>query len=217
MSDLLRDYFKRDLSEAEEERLSEELRSSESNSSVFLEQAQTYYEHTLSKAPQTPFWKRPLFAFLGGVLTTTFCFLIFLFLAGRGDHGSTPASTDETRATVPSAIQPRPVAKTPDRPKVELTLSSSKPQAWQQGRTYNGWNVVVHQTAECLTTIRVLDAAGHEVKALYAGFLKPGAWVFEWDGRDKSGQRVAEGSYTIEAQSGKQTAQKAVHVGNTAP
>ena len=218
MSDLLHDYFKRDLSEAEEDRLAEELSSSESSSSAFLKQAQAYYEKTLVNAPQTPFWKKPLFAFWGGVSATTLCFLLFLFVMGRGGNGSKPVPSLETKAAVISAPKTQSVAKTHLRQKVELTLpASSKPQAWQQGHTYSVWNVVIHQTANCLITIRVLDASGREVKALYAGFLKPGAWVFEWNGRDKAGRRVADGPYTIEAQSGKQTARKAINVGNTAP
>jgi Zn-dependent peptidase ImmA (M78 family) len=49
MSDLLKDYFKRDLSEAEEDRLSEELLASEENTDVFLKEARAFTERSLRR------------------------------------------------------------------------------------------------------------------------------------------------------------------------
>jgi flagellar hook assembly protein FlgD len=97
--------------------------------------------------------------------------------------------------------------------RVELTMpatEASSSLAWKEGAQYSKWSINVHQVSTRLVTIRIMDQNGTEVRALFAGVLGPGSWVFEWDGLGKDGQRMPEGPYTIEAQSGKDNARKII-------
>src|SRR5262245_49552793 len=55
-------------------------------------------------------------------------------------------------------------------------------------------------------TVTIADAAGNAVRTLDLGAQKPGPAQFQWDGKNDSGARVADGAYTfkIAAQRGGQ-------------
>jgi len=216
MSDLLKDYFKRDLSEAEEDRLSEELLASEENTDVFLKEARAYYEKAVPSAARPPFWRPALLGFLSGAALTA---ALFVWFTPRSEapRMDTPTVVAQTKVEPPPRPESRRKTTAEDR-KVELTLpapTASGPQTWDAGQRYSRWNGVVHQKVGRLVTIRILGAQDQEVRLLFAGFLQPGSWVFEWDGRNKDNVPTPAGSYFIEAQSGKDRVRKAVQIEST--
>ncbi len=52
--------------------------------------------------------------------------------------------------------------------------------------------------------VEVFDAAGRHVETLVDGTRKAGAHVVEWDGRDRTGDRIASGVYFIRMKSGRE-------------
>jgi flagellar hook assembly protein FlgD len=60
--------------------------------------------------------------------------------------------------------------------------------------------------------VRILDSTGHEVRALFAGPVQPGEWIFQWDGLLPDGKPAPPGDYQIDVQSGSRHAAKKVQV-----
>ena len=61
-------------------------------------------------------------------------------------------------------------------------------------------------------TVRILDPAGKEVRALYTGFVGAGRWNFQWDGLLQDGQAAGAGDYRIDVQAGEAHLSKDIRV-----
>lgn len=57
-------------------------------------------------------------------------------------------------------------------------------------------------SASSPVTLRVLDAAGRQVREIRPGVLEPGDHSLAWDARDDSGRRLAPGVYWLEVAAG---------------
>ncbi|HET6555534.1 MAG TPA: FlgD immunoglobulin-like domain containing protein [Dyella sp.] len=60
----------------------------------------------------------------------------------------------------------------------------------------------VNVTAASNVTVQVLDGSGNVVRTLPLGAQNAGLSQFTWDGKDDSGNTVADGSYTLKATAG---------------
>jgi flagellar hook assembly protein FlgD len=63
-------------------------------------------------------------------------------------------------------------------------------------------SVLVDAPQKTLVTVRILDAGGKELRALYTGFVEAGHWNFKWDGLLENGQPAGAGEYRIDVQTG---------------
>jgi flagellar basal-body rod modification protein FlgD len=71
--------------------------------------------------------------------------------------------------------------------------------------TFDGTDSVsgaVNVPASGSVTVQVLDGSGNVVRTLPLGSQSAGLSQFTWDGKDDSGNTVADGSYTLAATSG---------------
>ncbi|WP_430391062.1 flagellar hook assembly protein FlgD [Dyella sp. 20L07] len=71
--------------------------------------------------------------------------------------------------------------------------------------SFDGSNAVggaVNVTSAGSVTVQVVDGNGNTVRTMSLGSKNPGLAQFSWDGKDDSGNTVADGSYTLKAISG---------------
>ena len=139
--------------------------------------------------------------------------LVFVAAAGLLVWKLWPPPEIAAPAQVPTAMPAAGTAQT------LAHWAAAKPRPAQTQTEGDELSVVVATAERSLVTVRVLDAAGHEVRALYTGFVDPGHWAFQWDGRLGDGQPAAPGDYLIDVQSGSshQTKNLHVHVRPAAP
>ncbi len=72
--------------------------------------------------------------------------------------------------------------------------------------------MVLNAPQKSLVTVRILDAEGKEVRALYTGFVESGRWSFQWDGLLENGEPANAGSYRIDVQSGESHLSKDIQI-----
>jgi hypothetical protein len=93
----------------------------------------------------------------------------------------TASNIIKTKSVIPSSIQPVPALQ--DQEGVALS-------------------VTVETQTKVLLTVRVINGSGNEVRNLFAGFVQPGQWAFKWDGILSDGQKAPAGEYKIDVQTG---------------
>ena len=209
MSDLIRDYFERDLTEAEKDELGRLLQSSPEASREFAAFAERRYAETGLPEPRWPgSWGTALPASLkvagAALILASLALLVCKGPEWIGGHdtaapvvdlSSLPENREEIRATRPAEPQvPKAVA----------------PESFVEGRRYTGLLAVVDKQVPAPARVRVVDAAGREVRVLYDGTLPKGTWVFRWDGRIDSGAFPQSGAYVIEVLSSGKTLRQPV-------
>jgi hypothetical protein len=89
-----------------------------------------------------------------------------------------------------------PVDVLPPTPRADVALEAPWPNP-ARGAVHVRWSVASARRVR----IAVLDLAGREVRVLVDGFAAAGAHEAVWDGRDRSGERVAPGMYAVRASS----------------
>jgi hypothetical protein len=208
MSQLIEQYFQRDLTEAEAEALERELLSSPESAALFNERAEAAYLATGLPAHQWP--GKPISipkAASGGLK------LILAALAlGAGVLAWVWYSNQPSEVPVPKALplpqtQPAPVTKPAPKP-FAPKAKAPRPQDLEADQL----NVLVETPQSSLVTIRVLDAQGREVRALFAGVLEAGQKTFRWDGLLADGRAAPAGEYNIQVQNGSRTLLKKVRI-----
>ena len=225
MEDLLKAFFERDLSEAEERQLDSLLESSSQDAFQFLEIAKALYLQTGLPNPEnpptggggSPPWSagpKILWSLFTGALITG-----SVWWASER-YGLSP----EHSLPVPNVTVIAPVLKTDPFPPPQKVHSAVRkdvplmppatvqPQPYVAGKKYEGLSVIIKQAATGLMTVRILDAQGREVRLLYANILDPGEWNFSWDGRQQDGRWAEAGDYQVETQSGKTVLRKEIKI-----
>jgi FlgD Ig-like domain len=202
MTNLVDEFFKRNLSESEAQDLEQLLGHSPDEASRFAERMKQEYLSLGLPAPQLPRhlahtasaglspWVSTLVA--GGFLSAAA--LTWWFW---------PAPKAALLAPVPPAPLTATVAITPHA----KALLSPPPPAIPEpvtGSTEAGnrLNVVVDLDAAAPVKVSVLDPKDQAVRVLYEGTLQAGKWSLRWDGKCADGSRAPAGDYRIEVESG---------------
>lgn len=229
MADLAREFFERDLSDAEWKELGRQLAREDAVADRFLGSAQAYHAGLGIPEPGSGpkggtggLGLGPLGTWMGALVIGTAlggAVVHFWFPAEpglRGPAASAPAIRPGTsgQALVATPGGGIPATPRPSLPQPTLApppLNSAAPRVASAG--YPGLAAVVHLASQGLVTARVLDAQGQEQRVLYAGVLEAGSWSFAWDGRDEAGSSLPPGRYSIEVQEGSHILKKDVVVG----
>lgn len=202
MLDLIEQFFLRDLSEAEHEALSKLLQESPDAALKYERLLEQNYLATGLPQPTLPKGLASLPKPDGGLLGKTV--LLKLLVVGLVAAGLAwkfwPKPQAEISPTLQHPVQPVapqvPPAATHQKP------VPVKPQAAGPDQEGQELSVVVNAPQKSLVTVRILNAEGREVRALYTGFVEPGRWAFQWDGLLENGEAANAGDYRIDVQSG---------------
>ncbi len=219
MADLLREFFRRDLSLEEFDALVAELDSSEWRSWQMARAAARAYARTgLPRVEPSPG-----FNWLGlglGLLALAGAAAAWVVFMGTGTDGglkpSAPSQVLEPRSPAPAPkAQARPRAGGPKEKPREAPVSQA-PQL--EMRLLRGAdrrlslevNLSTHSPLP--STLEIRDAQGGLARTLHQGRLAPGRWRFEWDLRRGDGKTVAPDIYYIRFLQGSQQLSRAVEV-----
>jgi hypothetical protein len=234
-NDLIKKFFQEDLSEAEEKALGEQLLSSTEDALRFGEEAHTRYA---SYGLPEPEWSKPLVPALGQAAaspaTLHFAYIGLKVLAGLlalavagvvafglwrafapvpMDSGSPAPALQDSQAPLlaPSQIHkvhfPSPVKAplvVPVLTPIDMDHPSDKP--------FSNLSITVHKVSAGAVTVEVTDLEGQGLLPLYRGFLQPGNWGFEWNGKLGNGQAASPGYYQIQMDSGSVSQKKVIQI-----
>jgi hypothetical protein len=215
MADLIQEFFKRDLRESELDALEELLGKKPEEALRFEGLLENYYlvrvglpkpqfPRSLQRVPGIKGLSKAWWTGLGG----------WLGFGALAFAGTLAATVYHHYASAPSlALSPSPTAtpmaslmptSTPitHRSLALPVLGSVQPNRVQPGAKGDDLSVVVTAPKESLVTVRMLDAAGQELRVLFSGFVQPGNWAFKWDGMLLDGKMAPPGDYEIHVQSG---------------
>jgi hypothetical protein len=201
MTNLVDEFFKRNLTESESQDLDQLLEHSPQEAGRFAERMKQEYFSLGLPAPQLP--KR--LAHSGS--TAGLSPLVSTLVAGG--FLSAAALTwwfwPESKASILAPSAPAPVAATVAPP--TRTLPILPPPAIPQAVTSsteagNRLNVVVDLDTQAPVKVCVLDPKDQSVRTLYEGTLPAGKWSLRWDGKLSDGSRAPAGDYRIEVESG---------------
>jgi FlgD Ig-like domain len=203
MADLIQEFFQRDLSEAEQESLNGLLAESPDAASRYENLLEQNYRATGLPRPRLPRSLRTLrFPGSGGLAgASPWVKILVLSLAAAGAALWKFWPRPQAEVRVPSA-QTAPAAVAAQDASRRASLPWVRPQPVKPSEEGQELSVVVESPQTALVTVRILDAAGREVRALYTGFVQPGRWSFQWDGMLSNGQPAPAGNYRIDVQSG---------------
>ena len=216
MTQLLEDYFKRDLSEVEEEQLAQWLAASPEGPPRMIKLMEEHYLGlgVSSIEPEWPEGPLPNFFPKSGHRLPWYLALVFLglFLAWSGYSGwrwfsKTPVPVSQVPA-LDSGNPSKTVSATKPKEKYVEGQTTAKPM----GKSYEELSVVVANPHPGLVTVRVLDGQNREIRLLYAGILPVGQRTFTWDGKVSDGRLVSPGGYYLEVTSGVKVMRQEVHV-----
>ena len=205
MTDLIQEFFTRDLSEAENEALSKLLAESPDAVSRYEGLLEKNYlslglpQPVLPKGLQNPPYISGSAAAGGsGWMAVGLAGLALTGLAVWKFWPQAPTMTAPQASVRSEAPKPMPQnVKHAVKPPAPV-----KPVAVEPAQEGDALSVVVNTTQKSLVTVRILGPAGQEVRALYTGFVEPGKWSFQWDGRLDSGEAANPGNYRIDVRSG---------------
>jgi hypothetical protein len=203
MNDLIEKYFREDLSETEEARLSELLASSDEAANLFSRKAEEAYRRYGLPEPEPPapggggHWSAwilslAVFGFLGTAVWVVY-------------RCAQPTYCERTDMTAPAVEAPRAPVSTSaltSPASTEKTYVSQPPPALQSAghapSKGKGLQILVPMSTDGHASVRVLDSTGREVRRLFDGSLKAGKWNMNWDGLVSDGKPVAPGIYRVE-------------------
>jgi len=193
MTDLIEQFFKRDLTEAEENTLAESLRSDDGSAEKFGKSLDEAYTRTGlpdpgGSGPEGPAGNPTGVGpwILGGVgIAILAC---MGWVAFQMVH----------RCPVPVAqVEPVGAPEAVEAPKPAYHPKTAQaPEPVKQA--FKLVKVVVNQASEGPVSVIVVGPQGQLVQNLYQGDLKSGKWSFGWDGRRLDGSAVSAGTYSVE-------------------
>jgi len=204
VSDLARQYFERELTEAEEERLAGEMASSPESAQEFLDCAASSYlatglpEPVDPRIPKAPGGSGAGTWFKMGILTAVVGAGAWWWRMDRTAPTGSPAPAVPVQAIQPKIVLPAPAAAVP-------IPSPERPR-------YEGLGVVIRMPQPGLVEVRVLDDQDRAVKVIYRGEVQAGEREFTWDRTLEDGREAAPGTYRIEVQSGDKSMRKTVRL-----
>jgi hypothetical protein len=209
MVDLIKEFFERELNEAEAESLGDLIRESPEEALRFEGLLASHYLATGLPSPQLPSSLLKLPGTPGGWGSAGGLKILLLlgaaglgFLAWKLWPSSTTVPSSQTPA--PAVLSTSPVAPVGALPHPALAAKPLPVEPQEVGPTAEGeeLSVVVGAQEKTLVTVRILDQTGREVRDLYTGFVQPGHWSFQWDGELTNGVPAPAGNYQIDVQSG---------------
>ena len=236
--DLIKKYFQEDLSETEEQALSEKLLASTEDALRFGEEAHARY--TRYGLPE-PEWSKPLPGFAAAARPASVALhltymslkvlaaLLGLALTGVVAFGlwrafaPVPVDTESASPDLSSSVSPAPPVMPARIHKVHSTLPSMKTPLvvpvltpidldHPSGKPFSDLSITVHKVAAGAVTVQVTTLEGESLVPLYRGFLQPGNWGFEWNGQLSDGQAAASGYYQIQLNSGSAIQKKVIQI-----
>lgn len=196
MTDLVQEFFQRDLTEAEHEALSGLLAGSPEAAERYEGLLKENYLATGLPQPVLPKGLHHL-PHAGGGLAPLALTLAGLAVVGVLAWKFWPQPQPMPAVTKAPVEAPQPVMK-----QVLKKPAAVEPLAAGPGQEGQELSVIVNAPQRSLVTVRILDAQGKEVRALYTGFVEPGKWAFQWDGLLRDGRAADAGDYRIDVQSG---------------
>ena len=138
--------------------------------------------------------------------------------AGQSNGALPPLSTGDPDSTDAPSAPP----KVPSQAKSFPPPGSASAHGWTPQLAsslapgdYSNLGVLVQQAIEGPVSVLVLDGAGRRKMVIFQGNLKPGEWVFNWDGHYPDGRLLEEGFYEVEVASGSVTQKRRISI--TAP
>jgi hypothetical protein len=230
-TDLLKEFFERDLTDAEEEQLSKQLSESTKNSMKFAKHAKSFYLKTGLPNPAPHAGHLGHLGHLGHVVGSSMTLKVIGGLIAGGAIVATlhvvtkpvvqviptPVPTVISVPTITPVQTVTPIVHKPTPPKTQPTAFKAptapnmvKPIAYDPRIKYEGLDLIVERQTAGLVTIRVLDSAKREVRLLFAGLLNKGKWTFQWDGKLSNNDYAQPGIYQIQVQSGKEVLAKEI-------
>ena len=205
MVDLIQAFFERELSESEADLLGKLLQESPDSALRFEGLLETHYLATGLPLPQLPSSLQKLAPGAGKLGVLGWAGLAVAVSAGVGlmVWKFWPVSEIAEPVVVEPLAPMAHVSKIPE-PRIVKKLTSSSVHAEPAGPSAVGeeLSVVVDTPEKSLVTVRVLNAAGQEVRHLFTGFVDPGQRSFQWDGNLSAGEPAPAGSYKIDVQTG---------------
>jgi hypothetical protein len=221
MRDLAREFFERDLDDAEWRELGRQLEADDAVKDRFLESAAGYYQALGLPEPGLGAWQGWGGALggwsglaLGIVLGAAGGAMAVWALRPEAATAPPPAQAEAAHQATPVPAAPPP-ARTAPKPEPGPTLAPPPDKgapAREASPGFPGLAAVVELSRQGLVTARVLDAQGREQRLLFAGILDAGRWSFGWDGQDEVARPVQPGTYTIEVQEGSRILRRSVLV-----
>jgi len=199
MTNLAEEFFKRDLTEDEAQRLEELLENSPEDAQRFGQGLEQQYLSLGLAVPTIPGHFGPALPKAGWGLLKS---LVAAALTGAGlltwAYWPKPAavlSVPTPKSILPQTLS-RPKAQLPPPP---IEMPQRLTGAGQEG---NRLSVVVELDHPAPVQVRIFDPANREVRDLYQGNLQAGKWSIHWDGLLTDGSRAPAGNYRIQVQSG---------------
>jgi len=235
------EYFKRDLTEAEEGELSELLASSPEEAERFAGKMAAFHAELGQAVPEWSVGEAPsLRRSFPWVWTAMGILLLtggFLFIRAM-EHPQVQVPSAEVTSPLPALERqaPSPPRKSAQAPKAQgeaptqedallsprtaiappaprHAIEPATPLPPLPGGTTQRLSVTVHRMKEGLATVRVVDAEGNPVRSLHAGILPAGSRAFTWDGKEDSGAVAAPGLYYLEVRSGTHVQKQELRLG----
>lgn len=211
MVDLVEKFFTQDLSEAEQEALSQYLERSPEAALNYERLLEQNYLATGLPQPMLPKSLQSLPRVGGGGLAGGSSWvpmtLAGLVVAGIALWKFWPP----TKAEISTPVQ-KPMVQQAHVKKIAKKPTPIQPLAAGPAQEGQELSVVVSAPQRSLVTVRILDAQGREVRALFTGFVESGRWSFQWDGLLENGEPASAGDYLIDVQSGASRQSKNIHI-----
>lgn len=235
---LVEEYFKRDLSAAEEAQLAKLLAGSPEAALKIAEGMAGLYRQGGQAEPSWPERPLPTGRWRGAgpwiklsllVLLNLGLIALAVHLLGTLLQTRTPvpaASVTVEYALSPQAEPRRKTARVAIPPQAGPAASATLPHVLPPplpapqtapalpiiGRQFEQLSVVVDNPQEGLATVKVFDSSHNLVRRLYTGILPAGKQTLTWDGRTDQGGTAPPGTYRLEVQSGDNMIRSTVHV-----
>ena len=207
---LLEEYFKRDLTESEEEQLAQWLSSHGDDAQRFIGLMEAHYR-TLG-LPEPGWTEKPLPRFFPKPFYRRIWFkaLCVLVLASSGYLAYRWWFRAQAPALSPS---PAPALTPASSPKPFRNNNPASPVRSSRRKTRMELSISVDNPKTGLVTVKVLDGSGKEIRILFAGIMPAGQRTFQWDGKGENSLVAPAGDYRLEVTSGQTVMRKAVHLG----
>jgi hypothetical protein len=236
MADLLKEYFKRDLTDAEDQKLAKQLAASPRAALRFARLAQVAYVQTGLPKPSahgahaghaahaahtvsgtaTHFIAPVAVKIASALLVTAATTLVVLnhrAPAPQEKPAPTPIPVVQPSVTLKPSPIPTPVPFHPSpTPSPTPARGMVQPLAFDPLQKYSGLDMMVQKVSPGLVTVRILDGSGNEIRLLFAGMLEQGKWEFQWDGKRTDGSLVEPGLYQAQVESDGQTLTKEIKI-----
>jgi hypothetical protein len=218
MTNLVDEFFQRNLSEAEAQSLEELLGKSPEEALRLGEKMKLEYLAMGLPLPTLPRHFGPPLSSTG--LPLLKAALLAAVLAGAGAITWWVWSRPNLQAAVPLApvgkpvlpgtlpreVTARPAAKLPPPPlEIPQRLTGT-------GVEGNRLSVVVELESPAPVEVRILDPKDQPVRTLYQGNLEAGKWAIHWDGFLSDGSKAPGGDYRIQVKSGSTEMSKNVSI-----